>query len=135
MSDSAVLQLLVFYGGLSIFLFGGLGYALLVYRRSRGNMGRVTVSEFDAANQRAADIKAIFPSIDSVRYDSQDGRVVISLETGLQLAFYPRDVRGLEHATPGDLEDIVVSPSRLGLHFPRIDADVYVPALMDKRHR
>lgn len=104
-------------------------------RRHRGNTGRITVSEFDAANRRAADMKAIFPSIDSARYDSQDGRVVISLETGLQLAFHPRDVRGLEHATPGDLEDIVVSPSRLGLHFPRIDADVYVPALMDKRHR
>jgi hypothetical protein len=135
MSDPVVLQLLVFYGGLSIFVFGALGYALHFYRRGRGSGGRITAAEFEAANQRATDVKAIFPSIDSARYDSQDGRVVISLETGLQLAFHPRDVRGLERSMPGDLEDIVITPSRLGLRFPRIDADIYVPALVDKRHR
>jgi uncharacterized protein DUF2442 len=37
----------------------------------------------------------------------------------------------LEQATPPDLSEIEISPSGFGLHFPRIDADLYIPALLD----
>ena len=30
-----------------------------------------------------------------------------------------------------DLKTIEISPSGLGLYFPRLDADVYIPALLD----
>jgi hypothetical protein len=46
------------------------------------------------------------------------------------LQFRPRDIQGLERARPGDLSEIVVSPSGLGLHVPKLDADVFVPGLM-----
>jgi hypothetical protein len=37
----------------------------------------------------------------------------------------------LERATPTDLGEIEISPSGFGLHFPRIDADLYIPALLE----
>lgn len=65
-------------------------------------------------------------------YDSENGRVVAELEAGLQLTFPAKDVPGLDDASPEDLDAIVVSPSGLGLHFPTIDADVYLPSLLER---
>jgi len=37
---------------------------------------------------------------------------------------------GLAGASPDDLAEIKVSPTGLGLHWPRLDAHLYVPALL-----
>ncbi|MEA2755924.1 MAG: hypothetical protein QOJ54_2213, partial [Aliidongia sp.] len=59
------------------------------------------------------------------------GRVVIRLDTGLDIAFSPRGAHGLEAAKPADLAPIEISPSGQGLHFPKLDADLYLPALLE----
>ena len=41
-----------------------------------------------------------------------------------------RLAEGLENAAPADLVQIEVSPTGLGLHWPKLDADVYLPALL-----
>lgn len=85
----------------------------------------------DAANRRGAAKKAVFPAVTAVRYDRRIARIVISLSTGLDLSFSPRDAQGLETARPGDLDVIEISPSGLGIHFPKVDADIYVPGLIE----
>ncbi len=67
------------------------------------------------------------------RYDRGRGRIVVRLSTGLELAFAPRDAQGLERATAADLDTIEISPTGLGLHFPKLDADLYIPALLEGR--
>jgi hypothetical protein len=37
----------------------------------------------------------------------------------------------LESAKPSQLAIIEISPSGLGLHFPKLDADLYLPTLLD----
>jgi hypothetical protein len=91
----------------------------------------ITDTILDAANRRAAAKKATFPAVVSVRYDRRIARVVITLASGLQLAFAPRDAQGLESARPADLADAEISPSGLGVHFPKIDADIDIPALLN----
>ena len=71
------------------------------------------------------------PRAVAARYDRRIARVVIQLETGLELAFPPHLAQGLDHAKPEDLAVIEISPSRLGLHFPKLDADLYLPALLE----
>jgi Protein of unknown function (DUF2442) len=66
----------------------------------------------------------------SARYDSASGHVVVLLNTGMELSFDPCLAAGLEHAQPVDLVQIEVSPSGAGLHFPALDADLYVPSLL-----
>ncbi len=66
----------------------------------------------------------------SARYDRRRSRVVVTLNTGLELAFPTRLAEGLAGASPDDLADIAISPAGLGLHWPRLDADLYVPALL-----
>ena len=86
---------------------------------------------FHAANRRAAATKAAFPAVVSVRYDRRIARIVIALASGLELAFSPKHAQGLETAQPADLVNAEISPSGHGVHFPRLDADIYVPALME----
>jgi len=57
--------------------------------------------------------------------------VVIELSSRLSISFLPRDAEGLEHARPSQLEGIEISPSGFGLHFPKLDADLYVPGLLE----
>nr|WP_298095179.1 DUF2442 domain-containing protein [uncultured Shinella sp.] len=66
----------------------------------------------------------------SARYDRRTARIVINLNTGVQIAFPPRLAEGLADANPLDLAEIEISPSGLGLHWPALDADMYVPALL-----
>jgi hypothetical protein len=91
----------------------------------------ISDAAFEKANQRGLAKKAAYPAVISARYDRRIAKVVVSLKSGLDLAFSPRDAQGLETAHPADLVDIQISPSGLGIHFPKIDADIYIPALME----
>ncbi len=66
----------------------------------------------------------------AARYDQRARRIIVSLHTGLELMIPPDLVEGLQDAEPEDLVEIEISPSGLGLHWPALDADVYVPGLL-----
>ena len=82
------------------------------------------------ADARAAARLATQPTAVNARYDRRVGRVVVGLSSGLEIAFKPHDAQGLQDARPAQLADIEISPSGLGLHFPQLDADLYLPALL-----
>jgi hypothetical protein len=71
------------------------------------------------------------PRAVAARFDAARARVVVSLDNGLELAFPPELAEGLEQGAPIDLAVIEISPSGLGLHWPKLDADLYLPALME----
>lgn len=91
----------------------------------------LTDTAFAAANRRATRQKAAFPAVTAIRYDRRAARIIILLASGLELAFSPKYVQGLHAARPADLADIQITPSGLGIHFPRLDADIYFPALLE----
>ena len=86
--------------------------------------------EFAAATRRAVERRATGPFAVAARYDRRRNRVIVSLNTGLELAFPPHIAQGLEHAAAADLTDIELSPSGFGIHFPKLDAHLYLPALL-----
>jgi hypothetical protein len=90
----------------------------------------VKLDEFAAASRRGSARQANEPMATAVRYDRRRDRIVVSLNTGAELAFPPRIAQGLENAMPADLAEIEISPSGFGIHFPRLDADLYLPALL-----
>ena len=87
--------------------------------------------EIEAANERATVRRSRTPTATAARYDRRLGRLVIDLSSGLSIVFRPNDAQGLEHAKPEQLAKIEISPSGLGLHFPAIDADIYLPGLLE----
>jgi hypothetical protein len=89
-----------------------------------------THDNFKLANKRSRELQASIPRAVSAHYDRENGRVVIRLSSNLDVSFSPNDAQGLEKAMPSQLDEIEISPSGLGIHFPKMDADIYLPALL-----
>ena len=87
--------------------------------------------DFEKAKQRATHLQSSLPKAISARYDRKNGRIVIDLNSKLTLSFLPGDVQGLENAKPSQLDEIEITPSGFGIHFPKLDADLYVPGLLE----
>jgi hypothetical protein len=88
-------------------------------------------NELEAAKKRAAERQTETPIAEGAHYDRRIGRLVIDLSTGLSISFAPHKAQGLEKARPEQLAEIEISPSGLGLHFPALDADIYLPGLLE----
>ncbi len=67
----------------------------------------------------------------AVRFDRRRKKLILTLDSGIELAFAPHLAQGLQDASADDLAAVQISPSGLGLHFPTLDADLYVPALLN----
>ena len=66
----------------------------------------------------------------AARYDRRTSRIVVKLNTDVHISFPARVAEGLADASPDELATIEITPSGLGLHWPRLDADLYVPGLL-----
>lgn len=56
--------------------------------------------------------------------------MVLELVTGVELSIPVDRVQGLADASAGQLSEVEITFSGLGLHWPQLDADVYVPGLL-----
>ena len=91
----------------------------------------ITSTAFAAANARGRSRLRATPHAVAASYDQARGMVVVRLSTGLELAFPPQQAQGLETAAAEDLAAIEIDPPGFGLHFPRLDVDLYLPALLE----
>src|SRR5260370_20123838 len=92
-------------------------------------MVELTTEEFETAKARG-EARMRGPRAESAHEDAGRNRVIVRLTTGVELGFAPRDVEGLQNASVDDLKVIEVEAFGLGIHFPKLDADLYVPALL-----
>ncbi len=91
----------------------------------------VPLDQFDSATRSGRKMRSSLPHAVTARFDRRIGRIVVQLNTNVDVSFSPRNAQGLENATPAQLSAIEISPSGFGIHFPRIDADLYLPALLE----
>lgn len=89
----------------------------------------VTERDFAQAEMRAQSRRETGYAV-SARYDRRSSRVVVKLHTDVQVSFPPRLAEGLADASPDELAEIEISPSGLGLYWPRLDADLSVSGLL-----
>jgi len=87
--------------------------------------------DFEMANKRGKELQEALPRAVSAHHDRKSGQIVINLSSRLILSFSPRDIQGLEYAKPSQLSAIEISPSGFGIHFPKLDADLYLPGLLE----
>ena len=91
----------------------------------------VTKRQFEAANERGAAAVARGPVARAARYDVRRALIVVSLEGGCEFAFPVSLAEGLSDAPRTKLSRIEVSPNGLALHWPLLDADLYIPSLVE----
>ena len=92
-------------------------------------MDELTAEDFEAARARGK-ARMRGPRAESAHYDAGRNRVIVRLTTGIEIAFAPRDVEGLQNVSTEALKSIEVEAFGLGIHFPTLDVDLYVPALL-----
>lgn len=89
-----------------------------------------TEADFDAAEARGRAVLETEPRAVSARYERASGKVILDLVNGCTYAFPVRLVQDLEGGSEDDLAHIEVDGLGFNLHWPALDADLYVPALV-----
>lgn len=90
-----------------------------------------TRDEFKAANKRGNRVLAKGPVAQAATYDTRLRKVIVTLRSGLEFLLDPQQIEGLGGAREADLKMVEITGSGLGLYFPRLDVDLYVPALLE----
>ena len=93
-------------------------------------MVALTDSQFKRAEARGRQVLATEPVATSARYDRKSRRIVVELTNGCAYAFRPDLVQDLQGASDRQLSDVAVDGAGLNLHWPSLDVDLYVPALV-----
>jgi Protein of unknown function (DUF2442) len=86
---------------------------------------------YAAATAAGKRMLATTPHAVAARYDRKSDRIVVSLNTGFEVRFSPRETQGLENARAEQLAMIEITAPGFGLHWPKLDVDLYVPAVIE----
>jgi hypothetical protein len=97
----------------------------------KGEGANILKEQIARARRAAKAADATEPRVKSVRYDHVSKRVVINLMNGAAFMVPVALLEGLADASPADLAEVKVTPSRAGLHWKKLDADLSVPALLN----
>jgi hypothetical protein len=93
-------------------------------------MANLSDAAFKAADARGRELVAGEPRATGARYARKTGRVTLTLVNGCTYIFPVQLVQDLQGADPDDLAQIDVDGLGFNLHWPRLDVDLYVPALV-----
>lgn len=93
-------------------------------------MTKLTEAEFTDAVARGQSLLDTELRAVSAQYDTKTGRVSIEMVNGCTYVFPASLVQDLSAASPDDLAEIEVDGMGLNLHWPKLDADLYVLALV-----
>jgi hypothetical protein len=91
----------------------------------------ITKTQMTTARKRAKALKRHVPKAIAAGIDRNRAMLVVELESGAFISVPTSSVQGLAGERIADIVDIEISPSGMGLHFPKVDADVYLPALLE----
>lgn len=87
-------------------------------------------AQAEAAEARGRAVQESEPRAVAARYNRKTGRVTVDLANGCAYVFPVDLVQDLSEASPDDLAKVEVDGVGFNLHWPKLDADIYVPALV-----
>src|SRR5712691_11473767 len=91
-------------------------------------MEPINKPRLERARTKGADVVKRGPIAVAARYRA--GMIFVELSSGVEVRFPVRLAQGLENGSPKDLAEIEIEARGLGLHWPRLDVDLYVPSLL-----
>jgi hypothetical protein len=86
--------------------------------------------QMQAANAAGKAMLKAHPTALRAHYEPKIGQVIITLNTGLQFLLDPAKTQGLQNASRAELKTIEIVGPGLGLYFPKLDVDIYIPGLL-----
>jgi hypothetical protein len=91
----------------------------------------VSTEEYRRATRLGRELLERTPVAVEAHYDRRRDRIVVRLSSKLEISFSPRDAQGLEHGTAAQLAQVEILPPGLGLHWEDLDADLWIPGLLE----
>ena len=92
------------------------------------NVSMIDEATFAQASDRGRRLLARGPLATAATYKA--GRIHVELNNGCAFEFPVAQAEGLAGAKPSELRAVEISAAGLGLYWPNLDADLYVPALV-----
>jgi Protein of unknown function (DUF2442) len=111
---------------ITLLTFAANGKVFMATEKRR--ISKIDDSVFAKASERGRRLLTRGPLATAARYTA--GRIHVELNNGCAFEFPVKHAQGLAGAKATDLRNIEIQASGLSLHWPRIDADLYVPALV-----
>ncbi|SMF48744.1 Protein of unknown function [Xaviernesmea oryzae] len=93
-------------------------------------MAEATEKQLAEAEKRGDELFRTAPRAEKAHYDPATARVVIDLVNECSYAFPVRFVQDLQGASEEALSLVEVDGLGFNLHWPQLDVDLYVPALV-----
>lgn len=90
----------------------------------------ISDAQLDAAEARGRAMLGTEPRALAAHYDPAARRVEIDLANGCSYAFPAHLVQDLQGASDADLANVEVDGEGFNLHWPALEADLFVPALV-----
>jgi hypothetical protein len=84
----------------------------------------------ETAVREAREADRIEPRASSIRYDAQQGLLLVELRSGFVFGFPPERIFGLEDTTAKQLATVRISPSGDGLHWDDLNVDASLTGIM-----
>jgi Protein of unknown function (DUF2442) len=88
----------------------------------------IDAAVFAKASEQGRKLLTRGPLATAARYEA--GRVHVELNNGCAFEFPVKHAQGLAGAKATDLRAIKIQASGLGLYWPKLEADLYVPSLV-----
>lgn len=90
----------------------------------------VSRKEIATANAAGKALLKQSPTALTAHYEPKIGQIIITLNTGLQFLLDPAKTQGLQDASRAALSKIEIVGPGLGIYFPKLDVDIYIPGLL-----
>lgn len=88
----------------------------------------IDLDSYDRASKQGQRLLARGPLAQAVRFRS--GRIHVELNNGCAFAVPAEQVEGLHGASAADVGKVEITAAGLGLYWPALDVDLYVPAMI-----
>ncbi len=91
---------------------------------------KITEIQIREANARGQQRLLSTPLAIAAKFNPRTHKIVVELDNHCEFSFPPEAAQGLTEGTQKQLSQIEISPTGLALHWPLLDADLYVPSLI-----
>jgi hypothetical protein len=96
-------------------------------------MAELTDAQLDLAEAEGCKMLAHGPRAGAARYDPASGLIILDLVNGCTYRFPAKLVQDLQGASPQELACVELDGFGFNLHWPALDVDLSVPALVAGR--
>ncbi|MDB5596964.1 MAG: hypothetical protein JWM36_3925 [Hyphomicrobiales bacterium] len=90
----------------------------------------LTDEQVSEANRRGVEARELGPVVEKVNYEPTTNKIVLTLAGRVELHLPVERIPELREATADEMTRFEITPSQLGIRWPELDVDLYVPSLL-----